>query len=58
MDVEIRHLRPGEEGAFVAEIHPWVALVEGRPAGIAALLDLRLTLPGGSRLPMAAPDPA
>jgi predicted acetyltransferase len=45
--------RLSEETAFIAEIHPWVALVEGRPAGVAALLDLRLTLPGGSRLPMA-----
>jgi predicted acetyltransferase len=44
--------RLSEEIAFVSEIRPWGALVAGRLAGIAELLDLRLTLPGGSRLPM------
>src|ERR1035438_2630289 len=44
--------RLSEEIAFVSEVRPWVALAAGRLAGVAAVLDLRLTLPGASRLPM------
>jgi predicted acetyltransferase len=39
--------------ADVAAIRGWHALAEGRPVGVAGLLDIRLTLPGGNRLQIA-----
>ena len=44
--------RLSEEIAAVADVLPWVALAAGRLAGVAAVLDLRITLPGRARLPM------
>jgi predicted acetyltransferase len=51
-------LRPSPERvsaniAAAADVRGWLALVADRPVGVAGLLDLRLTLPGGARLPMA-----
>ncbi len=42
-----------EDVADVAAIRGWLALAEGRPVGVGGLIDVRLTLPGGSRLPIA-----
>ena len=42
-----------EDVADVAGIRGWVALAEGRPVGVGGLIDVRLTLPGGGRLPIA-----
>ena len=42
-----------EDVADVAGIRGWVALAEGRLIGVGGLIDLRLTLPGGRRLPIA-----
>lgn len=42
-----------EDVADVAGIRGWMALAEGRPVGVGGLIDVRLTLPGGSRLPLA-----
>jgi len=39
--------------ADIAAVRGWHALAEGRLVGVAGLLDLRLTLPGGSRLQIA-----
>jgi predicted acetyltransferase len=42
-----------EDAADVAGIRGWLALAEGRPVGVGGLIDVRLTLPGGVRLPLA-----
>ena len=42
-----------EDVADVAGIRGWVALAEGRLVGVGGLIDVRLTLPGGGRLPIA-----
>jgi predicted acetyltransferase len=39
--------------ADAAAVRCWLALTEGRPIGVAGLIDLRLTLPGGARLPLS-----
>lgn len=42
-----------EDVEDVAGIRGWLALAEGRPVGVGGLIDVRLTLPGGLRLPIA-----
>ena len=42
-----------EDVADVAGIRGRLALAEGRPVGVGGLIDVRLTLPGGVRLPIA-----
>ena len=41
------------DAADVGAIRGWLARAEGRPVGVAGLLDLQLTLPGGARLLIA-----
>jgi predicted acetyltransferase len=41
------------DAADVADLRAWLGLAEGQPVGVGGLIDLRLTLPGGRRLPLA-----
>jgi predicted acetyltransferase len=42
-----------EDVADLAGIRAWLALAEGRPVGVGGLIDVRLTVPGGARIPIA-----
>ncbi|MGA2282140.1 MAG: GNAT family N-acetyltransferase [Candidatus Dormibacteria bacterium] len=39
--------------ADAAGVRCWMALTEGRPIGVAGLIGLQLTMPGGARLPLS-----